>query len=44
MMVAARGEDVKAVPIANVAGNIKLVPPEHSWVKSARQVGTCFGD
>lgn len=44
MMVAARGEDVKAVPIANVAGSIKLVPPDHSWVKSARQVGTCFGD
>lgn len=44
MMVATRGEDVKAVPIAEVAGNIKLVPTDHSWIASARQVGTCFGD
>ena len=44
MMVAARGEDAKAVPIADVAGGIKLVPTNHSWISSARQVGTCFGD
>jgi 6-phosphofructokinase 1 len=44
MMVAARGDDVEAVPISNVAGRLKLVPPDHSWVSSARRVGTCFGD
>lgn len=44
MMVAARGEDVKAVPIAEVAGKLKFVPPDHSWIGSARRVGTCFGD
>ena len=44
MMVAARGEDVKAVPIIDVAGRLKSVPPDHSWIKSARHVGTCFGD
>jgi ATP-dependent phosphofructokinase / diphosphate-dependent phosphofructokinase len=44
MMVAARGENVKAVPIADVAGRLKLVPPDHSWIASARHVSTCFGD
>jgi len=44
MMVAARGEDVKPVPIIDVAGKLKAVPTDHSWVRGARQVGTCFGD
>ncbi len=44
MMVAARGDDTKAVPVSEVAGRLKLVPPDHSWVTSARDVGTCFGD
>lgn len=44
VMVAARGDDTRAVPIAEVAGRMKAVPAEHSWIASARQVGTCFGD
>ena len=28
------------MPIADVAGGIKLVPTNHSWISSARQVGT----
>ena len=44
VMVAARGESAKPVPIADVAGNLKLVPANHAWVESARRVGTCFGD
>lgn len=44
VMVAARGDDVKAVPIEEVAGRLKLVPESHSWITSARHVGTCFGD
>jgi 6-phosphofructokinase len=44
VMVAARGDDVKAVPIEEVAGRLKLVPENHSWITSARHVGTCFGD
>ena len=44
MMVAARGEDVKAVPVIDVAGRLKSVPADHSWISSARHVGTCFGD
>ena len=44
VMVAARGDGVKPVPIAEVAGNLKLVPQNHAWVQSARRVGTCLGD
>ena len=44
VMVAARGESTKPVPVAEVAGNLKTVPPDHSWVESARRVGTTFGN
>ena len=44
VMVAARGEGVKPVPIAEVAGKLKLVPADHPWVASARRVGTSLGD
>jgi 6-phosphofructokinase 1 len=44
VMVAARGDDTEPVPLDQVAGKVKLVPPDHSWVESARRVGTCLGD
>ena len=44
VMVAARGEGTEAVPLEEVAGNKKLVPADHSWIESARRVGTSFGD
>ncbi|HEY5474798.1 MAG TPA: ATP-dependent 6-phosphofructokinase [Candidatus Limnocylindrales bacterium] len=44
VMVAARGEGTKPVPLEQVAGRRKPVPPDHSWVQAARHVGTCFGD
>lgn len=44
MMVAARGDGVKLVPIKEVAGNLKLVPSNHSWIQAARSVGTNLGD
>lgn len=44
VMVAARGEDAVPVPLAEVAGKVKLVPPDHAWVRAARQVGTGLGD
>ena len=43
VMVAARGEGAKPVPIAEVAGTLKTVPTDHAWVQSARRVGTCLG-
>ena len=44
VMVAARGEGTEPVPIAEVAGKVKTVPLDHSWIESARRVGTCLGD
>jgi 6-phosphofructokinase 1 len=44
VMVAAQGSGTRAVPLEEVAGKKNLVPPDHPWVISARQVGTCFGD
>jgi len=44
VMVAARGEGTEPVPLADVAGKVKLVPPDHAWVQTARQLGTGLGD
>jgi 6-phosphofructokinase len=44
VMVAARGDGAKPVPIAEVAGKLKTVPTNHPWVESARRVGTSLGD
>jgi 6-phosphofructokinase 1 len=44
VMVAARGEGTEPVPLDQVAGKRKLVPPDHPWVLAARHVGTCLGD
>ena len=44
VMVAARGDGAKPVPIAEVAGKLKTVPTNHPWVAGARKVGTSFGD
>jgi len=44
VMVAARGEDTALVPLADVAGNLKLVPPDHEWILTARKLRTGLGD
>ncbi len=43
-MVALRGSEVAAVPLEDVAGKTKLVPPDHPLIRAARRVGTSFGD
>lgn len=43
VMVAARGDSAEPVPLEQVAGNKKLVPPNHPWVRSAANVGICMG-
>src|SRR5215469_317730 len=43
VMVAARGDGAKPVPIAEVAGKLKMVPTDHPWIESARRVGTSLG-
>jgi 6-phosphofructokinase 1 len=44
VMVAARGQDTVAVPLKEVAGKIRCVPRDHSWVLSARRLGISLGD
>jgi 6-phosphofructokinase 1 len=44
VMVAVRGQRCKAIPLEKVAGRRKTVPLDHPWIRSARLVGTSFGD
>jgi 6-phosphofructokinase 1 len=44
VMVAAHGDSAQPVPLEEVAGIRKVVPLDHSWIKTARGVGTCLGD
>jgi len=44
VMVAARKEDAKPVPLEDVAGKLRSVALDHAWVAAARRVGTCMGD
>ena len=44
VMVAARADGTQPVPIEDVAGRRKPVPPDHSWVVTGRHVGTSLGD
>ena len=44
VMVAAKGEGTRPVKLEDVAGKVKTVPLNHSWIRSARRVGTNFGD
>ena len=44
IMVAEHGDEVKAIPLEDIAGKRKVVPVDHSWIHSARLVGTCLGD
>lgn len=42
-MMALRAGKVVPVPLEEVAGQKKLVTPDHTLVRAARLVGTCFG-
>jgi phosphofructokinase-like protein len=43
-MVALRSPDIVAVPLERVVGNTRLVPIDGDLVRTARNVGICFGD
>ena len=43
-MVCMHGAEVTSVPLEKVAGRTKLVPLDHPLIRSARRVGTNFGD
>ena len=38
------GNEIIEIPLRNVAGVHHPVPLNHSWITSARNVNTCFGD
>ncbi len=44
VMVAARADGTLPVPIEDVAGRRKPVPPDHGWVVTGRHVGISLGD
>ncbi len=44
VMVADHEDTTKAIPLEDVVGKRKIVPLDHSWIHSARLVGTCLGD
>jgi 6-phosphofructokinase 1 len=44
VLVAARGQDVEPVPLKDIVGKLKYVPPDHPWIRCARRIGICLGD
>jgi 6-phosphofructokinase 1 len=44
VLVASRDGDVISVPLDEVAGKHKPIPLSHTWIQSARMVGTSLGD
>lgn len=42
-MVAVDGESTRLVPLEEVAGNRKVIPLDHPWIRSAIETGTCLG-
>lgn len=44
ILVAARGDGTEAVPLEEIVGKRKVIPLDHPWITSARNVGTCLGD
>jgi 6-phosphofructokinase len=44
VMVASHGDGTRPVPLELVAGRRKTIPLDHSWIGTARDVGTCLGD
>ncbi|MBF0500799.1 MAG: 6-phosphofructokinase [Candidatus Riflebacteria bacterium] len=44
VMVAVKGDECVPVDIEQIAGRRKSVPVDHSWIQTARLVGTCLGD
>ncbi len=44
VMIAVHGRRCEPVPLEEVAGKTRLVPLDHPWIRSARLVGTNFGD
>ncbi|NBC81924.1 MAG: ATP-dependent 6-phosphofructokinase [Bacteroidetes bacterium] len=44
VMIASAGDTAVPVPLKEIVGKRKNIPPDHPWLKSARALGTCMGD
>ncbi|MGI9665531.1 MAG: 6-phosphofructokinase [Acidimicrobiia bacterium] len=44
VMVASDGDGARTIPLDEVAGRRRMVPIDHPWVASARDLGICLGD
>ena len=44
MMTALKSPDIVAVPLADIVGRTRNVPPQGDVVRTARNMGICFGD
>jgi ATP-dependent phosphofructokinase / diphosphate-dependent phosphofructokinase len=44
VMIGLRNGKIDSIPLDEVAGRHKLIPLDHSWIESARRVGTNLGD
>lgn len=42
-MVALRGSEIVSVPLAEVAGKLKLVTPDNDLIVQGKRMGVCFG-
>ena len=43
-MVGFKGNEIVPVPLSEVAGKLKMVDPDSSIIKEAKNLGICFGD
>ncbi len=43
-MVALKNNMIELIPLADVAGKTKTVPPDHPLIREGRLLDTCFGD
>lgn len=44
IMVKKEGENVSSIPLGEVAGKLRTVPPDHPLISKARKMDICFGD
>jgi len=44
IMLAVKNQETEPVPLEEVVDKRRMVPLDHIWVKTARRVGTSFGD
>jgi ATP-dependent phosphofructokinase / diphosphate-dependent phosphofructokinase len=43
-MVSLKGQKVASIPLKSVAGQTRIIPLDSPWLRSARELGICFGD